>query len=528
MAKMRDSAPENAATRERRLSSATPKPQSAPVFHADDKSKRKRSKRRRRLTKASTRSFLKKDGARSRSRKAPQRARKTTRRRTVAKQTRAQRRASLANLKKAHRMRRRRSRHHASEAPAKRLKPRRTTIRRNLKGKFRKKIQGYTHEAARRAAASRRRSKRRHGGKRRHYVKGHYSYEARRRSSRRRRRHAHEFAAYARSRGRRHSRKRRYAGALENPLGGIELAITILTGSVGFMAAEIADRMMAIRKGAPVVTLAVNGGKAPQLPMYLDLPRLAVATGITAAPLVASTFIKSPTWRSALQTMGIGAGLRSMGNILVGLAAKFTDKPDSATDKKNIFAFEQSLERAHAEWNKQTAEEKTEAEKKYETGTKGLPQGFQGFQRFQGAGACPTCNRTDGLGACCNRAFARPPQPQLPPPPPPPKSDEGKPLAASQPQSPPPPPATKSDEGKPPAVSLAPQPPKTSTTVPGSIFTVPGSPPPAESLAPLSKPFTQSVAGLRGMPQRFMVGTGSVAPRPNWNWGHQGSEDAAE
>lgn len=358
-------------------------------------------------------------------------------------------------------------------------------------------------------------------------MKGHYSHEARRRHGRRRRHYAREFAGEAhRRRGRRHSR--RYRGALENPLSGMELAITIFTGSVGFMAAEIADRMMAIRAGAPVVTLAVNGGKAPQLPMYDDWPRLLVAAGITGAPLVASAFIKSPTWRSALQTMGIGAGLRTVGNILVGVAAKLTapaaDKPQTAEEaKKNIFAFEQSLAGAYDAWNKQTAEQKTAAEKAYE-GTAGLPQG---------TGVCATCKRTDGLGACCGRQSAAPPQQQAPLPPPPP--------ITATPESPPPaamtppvvsmtPPPVYSPPANPPGIMQPPppqfQPPAVAPRVPGSNLPGPSAGP---SPSPTPASPMPSIVGVRGAPQRFMVGAGTAVPRPKWNWGHQGrAEDAAE
>jgi hypothetical protein len=358
-------------------------------------------------------------------------------------------------------------------------------------------------------------------------VKGHYSHEARRRHGRRRHRYAREFAAQARGRGRRrHSR--RYRGALENPLSGMELAITIFTGSVGYMAAEIADRMMAVRNGAPLVTLAVNGGKAPQLPMYDDWPRLVVGAAITGAPLVASAFIKSPTWRSALQTMGIGAGLRTVGHILVSVAAKLTApaadaKQTTAQVQKNIFAFEQSLASAYDTWNKQTDQQKTDAEKAYETaqGTAGLPQG---------TGACPTCKRTDGLGACCGRMSQQPPQAQPPLPPPPP-------ITATPPASPPPVsmqppmvPQAPPPPYNPPAVTPPPvvsRPPGDVSRPPGSML--PGSPPaiaipatPAFVPSPAS-PLVGAGRGM-GMPQRFMAGTGSVAPRPNFNWG----EDAAE
>jgi hypothetical protein len=337
----------------------------------------------------------------------------------------------------------------------------------------------------------------------------------------------------------------------------MELAITIFTGSVGFMAAEIADRMMAVRKGAPLVTLAINGGKAPQLPMYDDWPRLLVAAGITGAPLVASAFIKSPTWRSALQTMGIGAGLRSVGNILVGLAAKFTKpaadaKLTAAQTQGNIFAFEQSLADGYDAWNKQTADQKTAAEKAYEgTGTQGLPQG---------TGACSTCGRRDGLGTCCRSVSPPPQQQQAPLPPPPPiHIDQGPPPGSQLP-----PVITRTGDGggggggrtpfpeNPPAVS---RPPgditgggggtPASPRIPGS--NLPGGNPPvggppgsmlpgptpggggggSSAFSPL--PTSPLVGAGRQIPPRFMAGTGGVAPRPNFNWGHQGrSEDAAE
>jgi hypothetical protein len=558
MAKMRDQAPDLAATRTRRASAPVSTSTSAPVFHADDKTKRRhksaRKARVQRLTKTRRRGSLKKIRART----APRKARETTRRRTVAKASRKQ----LAALRKARAAKRRYARapRRAREAgEAKRGRARKVTVRRGTRGRFlKRKVRGYTHEARRRGARRRRRyaremtaaaprrRRRRRSGHRRHYVKGHYSHEARRRHGRRRRRYAREFAAQARGRrGRRHSR--RYRGALENPLTGMELAITIFTGSVGFMAAEIADRMMAVRNGAPLVTLAVNGGKAPQLPMYDDWPRLLVAAGITGAPLVASAFIKSPTWRSALQTMGIGAGLRSVGNILVGLAAKFTApaadaKQTPAQVQKNIFAFEQSLAAGYDAWNKQTPQQKTDAEKAFETaqGAAGLPQG---------TGACPTCKRTDGLGACCGRGSAQPPQAQPPLPPPPPINP---PVSAPPPASMAPPVISRTPGG-----DNGPPPPPPNGRVPGDTGggggssapnpripgnNLPGGPP-AGATVPMS-PLPQvpsafsplpggPVAGLpqRGMgtPQRFMAGTGSVAPRPNFNWGHNGrAEDAAE
>jgi hypothetical protein len=526
MAKMRQNAPDHAAARTRSSSAPTSGAVSAPVLYADDKRKRKRRVKKKRLTKARARENLGETRTRSRRRRA-----KETSRRKMAKATPAQLRA----LRKARAAKRR----YGMEAPGKKRKrpgAKRHKVRghrrkgtrvkahmsyeesRRRRRRYRRRARETVAEAPRRRRRARRGSPRRRSYRRRRRARE-FAGEARRRHRRRRPR-AREYAFEAR----RHRRRgrRRYRGALENPLSGVELAITLLTGSVGFMGAELADRYMARREGAPNVTLVVNGAKAPQLAMYHDWPRLIVAGAVTAAPLGLSMFVTGPVWRSALQTMGIGAGLRSIGNILIGLAAQLTldAKKESWKDPKNIFAFEQSLTQSYEDWAKAEADKKK--------GTEGLP-GKQGTGALEGS--CPRCGRKDGLGACCRsygfqpQDFPGTTQPSQPLPPPPP--------IVTEQQTPPPPPSMT------PPVARVPPPARERNGGGGGGGEQPETPVPPPQISQPSQPLPHNGGGggytppgitagpvsssmlsqpiLRGIPRG--AGVGAIVPRPQWDWG---------
>lgn len=296
-----------------------------------------------------------------------------------------------------------------------------------------------------------------------------------------------------RRRGRKAREARRYRGALENPLSWLEFGVSLLTMGGGFMTGFIADRFMAVRKGAPV-SILLYGGRAPQLAMYHDWPRLLVAGGITAAPIVVAAFVKGPVIRSAFQTFGMGSGLYAVSNILIGVTARMTTpKGAEVTTAKRLFAFEQAVESGFDEYAKLTDAEKKSAQ---DTANKA-----EGLGRL-GMGAsplCPACGRRDGLGACCTqfRASMAPERREAAPPPPPPP--------------PAPPPPAPPIEMAPPMVprrEAPPAPPPAITAPPTTVF----------APFPAAPPATRPPAGI----PRTLGRASRTVFRPNWNWGAPG------
>lgn len=192
------------------------------------------------------------------------------------------------------------------------------------------------------------------------HVPAHMSREEASRRARKaaRTRRANEMAAEEsrRRRGKR-SHKRRYV--YDNPLTGLELGAVIVTGVIGFTGADLVDRFIATRSG-PFAGTAM----ATQQPLFSDWKRPAAGVGITVVPLVAAHFIKSPFWRSALQGIGVGAGLNVAGkaiNALAGIALKDT------TFGQRLYAPETKMHDAMVEVKAQ--------EQKQKAGAAGAPTG---------------------------------------------------------------------------------------------------------------------------------------------------------
>jgi hypothetical protein len=334
------------------------------------------------------------------------------------------------------------------------------------------------------APRRKRRKHRRKGGKRRRART--HAYEAprrKRRHGRRKHRRKHHAAARRHHGRRRHHRR----GALENPLGGMELAIGALTGVVGYTAADVLDRFIATRASAPMITAVTGYAAAEAAPIWGDLYRLGAGVGIAAVPLIGAHFIKGPALRAALQFFGFGAAFNVLGKVVTGVAAKLLH--DNDTGKR---LYPQEIAAADAE-----------------AGLAGLPAGTDHYN-----------NWLAGLGSCCRGGAnleqhklqpsggGMPPnvgaQQPMPPPvmqqppqmaPPPPPFIPPPPVVARQPQTPIAPPAVSippTDTGMPPGYPVG---------TPGTTVTSPG--PATPSLPP--------VVGAM-LPASMLAGLGKLSP----------------
>ena len=130
-------------------------------------------------------------------------------------------------------------------------------------------------------------------------------------------------------------------------MGGLELFVGGLTGVVGFISADVLDRVLATHALTAAGTNDSNGNA-----MYTDTPptastwrgnysnlyngtaviapmsiaRWGIGLLLTAVPIGAAHFVKSPVGRSALQMFGFGAGMRVVGGGLVKILGGLTKK----------------------------------------------------------------------------------------------------------------------------------------------------------------------------------------------------------
>lgn len=162
-----------------------------------------------------------------------------------------------------------------------------------------------------------------------------------------------------RRRGRRGHR--RFRGALDNPMTGMELGVGIFSALVGLVVLDIADRFVAARSG-PLAGTAY----ATQAP--LSLARAGMGVGVAAVPLIAAHFIKIPVLRSALQFFGVGAGLNLAGKVVnMGIGRLGRDKPDTS-----LYSRLYKPEVLQSQMQKQIAAQ-TAAQGGAKTGAAGLP-----------------------------------------------------------------------------------------------------------------------------------------------------------
>jgi hypothetical protein len=136
-------------------------------------------------------------------------------------------------------------------------------------------------------------------------------------------------------------RRRRYhrRGAMENPVTGWELVVGLVTGAIGYTAADVIDRLITMRQRPdPKDTtgktfLPMRFIEAPLMDDFL--PRVGAGVAVAGTPLVVAQFIKSPMGRSALQFFGFGAAVRLVGKAVDDLAAYlFKDSAVDSTGKK--------------------------------------------------------------------------------------------------------------------------------------------------------------------------------------------------
>lgn len=100
-------------------------------------------------------------------------------------------------------------------------------------------------------------------------------------------------------------------------MGAAELVLAVLSGGVGFVAADAIDRLLATYNPggstppADKFTSTGSGTLANTLNIAArpNWKRLAAGAGVTAVPAIGSMFIDSPMAKSALEGMTIGAGI---------------------------------------------------------------------------------------------------------------------------------------------------------------------------------------------------------------------------
>lgn len=221
-----------------------------------------------------------------------------------------------------------------------------------------------------------------------------------------------------RRKGRRRSRE---GYLMENPLGGMELAVGLFTGALGFGVSDFIDRYLSthaltdknakdasgneLYADTPPTDGAYKGlfnGTAVLAPM--DLKRWGVGVAVAGAPIVVASFVKSSAGRSALQMFGFGAALRLVGKGL--------------TDGVRMLSQKTAIGQRLYDGEARAAALKAEAAGT----TPALPSGSlpsSGLGRTLGAGNCGKCGKV-GAGACCTSCAKT--QAAPPPPPPPPQN----------------------------------------------------------------------------------------------------------
>lgn len=226
--------------------------------------------------------------------------------REEAPRRRRRRRGRARRSREAPRRRRRRRYARAAEAPRRRRRRRGGRRRRARAREFPRQVR-----RTRRGRFTRRRGGKSHGKRYRTRLVGHITGE--------------------RLRRRRHSRR----GAMENPVTGWELVVGLVTGAIGYTAADVIDRLVTMRerKDDKGQALAMRFIEAPLMDDFL--PRVGAGVAVAGTPLVVAQFIRSPMGRSALQFFGFGAAVRLVGKAVDDLAAYlFKDSASDSTGKK--------------------------------------------------------------------------------------------------------------------------------------------------------------------------------------------------
>jgi hypothetical protein len=188
---------------------------------------------------------------------------------------------------------------------------------------------------------------------------------------------------------RRRRGRRRHHRVMENPLGGMEILVGLVTGVIGYTVSDVIDRFVVSRartdaQGQPM------GQRWDTAPLSDDwMVRGGIGLLVAAVPLGAAHFVKKPVLRSALQLFGFGAAFRLAGKIATdGATYLLKDNKDYGV---RLYG--------------------TELLSRHNLGLQGLPAGL-------GAAPCTGCGRTDGLGgSCCRNILPKPnASPYLPPP----------------------------------------------------------------------------------------------------------------
>jgi hypothetical protein len=182
------------------------------------------------------------------------------------------------------------------------------------------KVSGYKRKGSRKVRLKRRRG-----------LKTVYVYESRRRRRRSPKRRRHTAARRRTHRRRRSMRENPIfvadTGALENPLSRGELAAAFVSGTIGYIAAEVLGRYVATYGSDSKVTNISNIVGAP------DWKQMAAKGGATVVPLAAAYFVRNPMGRSILQGAGLGAGINLLGQLVKTfvLAKLLKDNPTAQT-----------------------------------------------------------------------------------------------------------------------------------------------------------------------------------------------------
>lgn len=348
----------------------------AMVLHKDSRRGRKQTRKQRA---ASLRNLRKARAAQRRPSSKPRKRAKSSGRRKG--QTPKQRAASLRNLRKARSARRRGS-----------SKPRRKTTRSaSRRSAPRRRKSGRTaaqHRASlrnlRKARSARKRAKKRHP------VRG-YSY------------HRPPKRVHVAS----HLSWESGEYAMENPMGGVEIFVAFFTGLLGFLTADLVDRVLATHpltdKGAkdtaghelyadnPPTASTWKGNyvglfNPTAIAAPMSIARWGFGLGIAVVPVVIAKWVEAPVGRSALQLFGFGALMRVVGKgaiDLIAMVSKWTTFGQRFYDGELRAAALQSGDGSEAS----------------------LPSA--GLGGAPGLG-CDCTNCTQGVGACCGTGKAYP------------------------------------------------------------------------------------------------------------------------
>lgn len=273
-------------------------------------------------------------------------------RKTSAKQRAAARR----NIKKAQRAARRghrRPKHRAREAH-----------RRSKRGK-RRGHRRTKRRSAREAPHQIRRTKR---GR----------FTARKRAGKHRTKLVGRIAGEGRRRRRHHRR-----GALENPVGGWEILIGIVTGVAGYSTADLIDRFVVSRDRFQADGKTLKKKRSNTAPLTDDLlVRGGVGVAVAAVPLIGAHFVRTPWIRAALQFFGFGAAFHLTGKAIDDLATYALKDGTAAAD-------------GTPSMGQRLFPRELDSRSYVGDGLSGLPN------------ACAGCGRADGLGGmCCKRTLS--------------------------------------------------------------------------------------------------------------------------